>query len=203
MTAPTPVATVPAEGKVTTGFSHFVVASYAESAGTITYSSGCVASGAVDVTITPSTSDDVKYYHDNSLGETAAGAFTEGTVEFTVKGLKMATEKLMFGLPSPGSDGFTAYGDDTVPPYLGAGFVIRSMAKGVTYYTPVVLTKIKFDAIETSAATQEENIDFQSQKLTAKIFRDDTSNHTWKYVGADYSSEADAITVLNTKLSIT
>lgn len=202
MTAPTPVTTVPDTGKVVTGFSHFVVAKYAESSGTITYSNGRVASGAVDVSITPSTSDDVNYYHDNALGETAAGAFTEGTADFTVKGLQMDAERMMFGLPAADANGWTAYGDETVPPYLGAGFIIRYMAKGVTYWTPVMLPKIKFDAKETAAATQEENIDFQSQKLSAKIFRADDANHHWQYVGADYSSEADAITVLNTMLSI-
>ncbi len=202
MPTPTPVTTVPDTGKVVTGFSHFVIANYAESAGTITYSNGRVASGAVDVSITPSTSDDVNYYHDNSLGETAAGAFTEGTADFTVKGLQMDAERMMFGLPAADANGWTAYGDDTVPPYLGAGFVIRYMAKGITYWTPVVLAKVKFDAKETAAATQEENIDFQSQKLSAKIFRGDDAKHNWQYVGADYSSEADAITVLNTKFNI-
>jgi hypothetical protein len=74
------------------------------------------------------------------------------------------------------------------------------MSGGVTYYTPIVLAKVQFDPVKNAAKTQEDNIDFQTQELTATIMRDDTSVQNWKFVGADYESESDAETALVTKL---
>jgi hypothetical protein len=93
-----------------------------------------------------------------------------------------------------------AYNNQQSAPYLGTGFIVRSMSGGVTYYTPIVLAKVQFDTVKNAAKTQEDNIDFQTQELTATIMRDDTSVQNWKFVGADYESESDAETALVTKL---
>ena len=50
------------------------------------------------------------------------------------------------------------------------------------------------------AATQEDTIDWQTQELTANLMRDDTSNHDWKLVAADQSTEAEAEAVLKALL---
>lgn len=197
------VTTMPTTGKVVTGFSHFMIANYAESSGTITYSNARQASGAVDVQLSPQSSDDNKYFTDNQQSESAGGIFTGGTAAFTVKGLFIDAERMMFGLPAAGTDGWTAYGDSAVTPYLGAGFVVRYMCGGSAIYTPILLAKVKFNPIATNAATQKENIDWQSQSLNASIFRGDDSNHNWKWVGEDWTTEAEAITQLETKLGIT
>ena len=61
----------------------------------------------------------------------------------------------------------------------------------------------KFNLPSTSAATQSEEIDWQTQELTANIMRDDTANHNWKFVGAtDYSTEAAAEADLKKLLGI-
>ena len=67
-------------------------------------------------------------------------------------------------------------------------------------WVPVVLTKVRFDTSALDAATQEENIDWQTQELTAQIFRDDSTNHNWKKIAAAQTSEAAAETVLKVML---
>ncbi len=192
-----------ASGKVCTGFSLPYVAAYAASGGTVTYSDAQKLARGVSVSIEPESSDDNKFYADNVAAETAPGAFTGGTVNLTVDGLLTAAEKFIMGLPTAetvNTVSVLTYGDSAEPPYVGLGFIARYMSDGVTTYVPYVLTKVRFNQIQTSAATQEDEIDWQTQELTATIMRDDTANHNWKMVGAtDYETEAAAETAL-TKL---
>lgn len=191
-----------ANGQVTTGFSKPYVAVYASEDGTVTYSDGQILARGVEVSIEPETSDDNNFYADNIVGETAAGAFTGGTVTLTVDGLFIAAERLIMGLPAAGEDGWTAYGENQQIPYIGVGFIRRVMSGGVTSYIPYVLPKVAFSQISTEAATQEEEIDWQTQELSATIMRDDTTNQNWKWVGAAVASEALAEAALQTKLGI-
>ena len=69
-----------AAGRVTTGFSLPYVALYAASGGSITYSSGAKLARGVDVTISPESSDDNKFYADNQVAEEDSGRFTGGTI---------------------------------------------------------------------------------------------------------------------------
>lgn len=188
-------------GKVTTGFSLPYVALYAESGGTITYSSGQKLARGVDVTITPDTSDDNNFYADNIIAETEAGRFTGGTVSLTVDGLLGATRKLIYGLPAS-TGGWTAFGDDMSIPYVGVGYIARQQKEGTVVYTPTVLCKCKFKLPSVSAATQEETIDWQTETLEATILRGDDSNHNWVFLGDEYSTESAAEASLKTKLGI-
>lgn len=190
-----------AAGKVTTGFSKPYVAVYAASGTTITYSSGQVLARGVDVAIAPETSDDNNFYADNVIAEVVASEFTGGTLTLTVDGLFPAAEKLIYGLPDASAD-WTAYGDDMTIPYVGVGFIIRQQSAGVVTYTPVVLAKCKFHLAETNAATQEEDIDWQTQSLEATILRGDDANRTWKFLGSEYATEAAAEAALAAKLGI-
>lgn len=190
-----------AAGKVTTGFSLPYVATYAESGGSITYSSGQKLARGVDVTITTETSDDNNFYADNVVAESASGMFTGGTVSLTVDGLFETAERLIYGLPAQ-TGNWTAFGDEMIIPYVGIGFIIRQQSEGVVSYTPVVLAKCKFALKDTSAATQEEEINWQTESLEATIFRGDDANHNWKFLGKEYSSESAAEAALKTKLGI-
>lgn len=192
-----------AAGKVCTGFSKPYVAMYVANEGTISYTGGRVLARGVNVSIEPNSSDDNKFYADNVQAESADGVFTGGTLTLTVDGLLAAAKKFILGLPEAGADGFTDYGDSQVTPYMGVGFIARYMSGGVTTYVPTVIRKTKFALPSISAATQEEEIDWQTQELTATIMRADDANHTWKSEGDDYSSEADAEDALKLKLGIT
>ena len=157
-----------AAGRVCTGFSLPYVATYSATGGTVTYSSGQKLARGVNVSITPESGDDNNFYADNVLAESANTTFTGGEVTLTVDGLLEAAEKLIMGLPTS-SGGWMTYNDDQNVPYVGIGFIARYQSDGVVTYVPYVLAKCMFNQINTSAATQEESIEFQTQELTAKI----------------------------------
>lgn len=199
-----------AAGKVTTGFSMPFVALYNEAGGTVTYSQGRQLARGVSVSIEPETGDDNTFYADNVAAEEAQGTFTGGTMTLTVDGLFAETEAMIYGLPTPeeitvgeSTVNVYSYGDAVSIPYVGIGVVVRQQSAGVVTYAPVVLTKARFQTPGTEAATQEENIEWQTQKLTASLFRDDTENHNWKKIGADQASEAAAVAVIKALLNIT
>lgn len=189
-----------AAGKVCTGFSLPYVAEYTASGGTVTYSNVQKLARGVSVSIEPESGDDNKFYADNVAAETAPGTFTGGTLNLTVDGLLTAAERFIMGLPTAetiNTVSVLTYGDNAEPPYVGVGFLARYMSDGVTSYVPMVLTKTRFNQIQTSAETQGEEIDWQTQKLTATIMRDDTAAHNWKLIGAtDYETESAAETAL-------
>lgn len=191
-----------AAGRVCTGFSKPYVALYGASSGTISYSSGQLLARGVNVSVSPESGDDNNFYADNILAESADTKFTGGEVTLTVDGLMSTAERLIMGLPAA-SSGWTSYDDDQSVPYVGVGFIARYQSDGVVSYVPYVLAKCMFSQINTAAATQEENIDYQTQELSAKIFRGDDAKHTWKYVGDAETSEASAEATLKTKLGIT
>lgn len=192
-----------AAGKVITGFSKPYVALYSAAGSTVTYSSGQLLARGVEVEIAPEVSDANNFYADNVVAETAAGIFTGGELTLTVDGLFQDAEALIMGTGTAGTDGFIAYGVDNTPPFVGVGFVIRYMSDGVTSYKPVVLPKCAFAPITVSAATQEDEIDWQTQELTASIFRDDSANGVWQYSGGEETTEAAAEAKIKTKLGIT
>lgn len=199
-----------AAGKVCTGFSKPYVAIYSASDGTVTYTSGQILARGVNVSVEPDVGDDNTFYANNVSAEVASGVFTGGTVTLTVDGLFSAAEKLILGLPAEktitvGQDetvGVTEYGDDMDIPYMGLGFVVRYQSDGVVTYAPVVLTKVRFQTAGLSAATQEEEIDWQTQELTASMMRDDSANHVWKKVAEDQATEAAAEEALKVMLGV-
>ena len=190
-----------AAGRVCTGFSLPYVATYTNNNGTITYSSGQKLARGVDVSIEPSASDNV-FYADNVEAE-VANQFTGGSFTLTVDGLLPGAEKLIMGLPAVTTGGsWYTYDDDRNPGFFGLGFIARYMQDGVAKYVPYVLAKVAFDPINTSAATQEAEISWQTQSITGKIMRAEDAKHTWKYLGVEYSTEALAEAALKTKLGI-
>lgn len=191
-----------AAGRVVTGYSKPYVAVYSNSGTTVTYSDGQLLARGVSVEVSPESSDATNFYADNVAAETAAGRFTGGTVTLTVDGLLMDAEKLIMGLPTAGQDGFTEYGDNQAIPYCGVGWITRYMSGGVTFWVPEGLAKVAFEEVGNNAATQEEDIEFQTQELTANIFRSDDANHSWKFIGGEFSTEAAAEAALKTKLGI-
>lgn len=191
-----------ANGRVITGFSKPYVALYGESSGTVTYTSGMVLARGVEVQIEPESSEDNNFYADNIVSETGAGIFTGGTVTLTIDGLKDAARKLILGLPEADEAGWTAYGSEMSIPFVGVGFIVRYQEDNVESYVPIILNKVAFTVPNLDAATQEEDIDWQTQELTATIFRDDSANRNWKLVGTAVATEALAEAAIRTKLDI-
>lgn len=189
-----------ANGRVITGFSKPFVALYSASGTTVTYTGGIPLARGVEVQIEPESTDDNRFYADNIVAENEAGTFNGGTATITVDGLKDAANKLIFGLPTADQQGWTNYGNDQAVPYVGFGCVVRCQEEGVVSYVPLVLTKIQFNEATMQAATQEDTIDWQTQELTAQIFRDDTENQVWKKLGAGVATEAAAETAMKAAL---
>ena len=192
-----------ATGKVITGFSLPYVAAYSESSGTITYSSGQELARGVSVSLSPDQPDDNEFWANNQQAESGPQRFRSGTVSLTVDGLLTAARRMIRGLPAAGDDGWTAVGDSENVPYVGIGYIVRYMSGGVESYTPTILPKCKFQIPEETAETEGDGgIDWQTQDLTANIYRADNANHDWKWIGADFETEALALAALKSKLNI-
>lgn len=199
-----------ANGRVITGFSMPRVAIYSNEGNTVTYSNGMPLARGVEVSIEPEVGEDNNFYADNVIAESVGGVFNGGTVSLTVDGLLDTAEALVYGLPAVqevpvGGETVNVrrYGESMVVPYVGIGFVIRYMSDGITSYVPVVLNKARFQVGSTSAATQTESIEWQTQEMTADLFRDDATDHAWKTVGEEQTSEAAAVAVIDSLLGVT
>lgn len=198
-----------ANGKVITGYSKPYVALYNANEGSPTYSGGMPLARGVDVSVEAETGDAVNFYADNVMAESVGGVFTGATITMTVDGLKDAARKLIMGLPNAesmtvGSESVQVYkyDDRQQIPNVGIGFIIRYMEQGVTTYQPVVFTKASFSVDGIEAATQEEEIEFQTTELEAALMRDDSANHVWRIVAADQTTETAAENIIKGILNV-
>lgn len=190
-----------ANGRVCTGFSDPFVALYANSGTTVTYTSCTPLARGVEVTVeAEESSDSNNFYADNVLAESIQGIFSGGTATLTVDGLLENTRKLIYGLPTADGSGWTHFGDNQSVPYVGIGFVTRYMSGGVTSYVPTILTKAIFAAEPQNAATQGDEVDWQTTELKATLLRDDSANHDWKMIGTAQATQAAAVSMITTAL---
>ena len=193
-----------ANGKVITGYSMPIVAKYTFSNNTISYTDAMPLARGVEVSMEVETGDATNFYADNTIAEAVAGQFNGATATLIVDGLKDAARDLIAGITTKGT---IAVGDKTVAtavyddlqviPYVGIGFVVRYMENGVTTYAPVILPKAQFSPEGLDAATQGESVEFQTTELQATVMRADDSNHSWKVVAADQTTEAAAVNTIN------
>ena len=187
---------------VTTGFSMPYVAQYANTGTTVTYTSGMDLARGVSLSLEIDTADDNNFYANNVLAEVETAQFTSGKATVTVDGLSNEAATLIFGLPAPTSLEVGApettvqmqgYGEAMNPPYVGFGCVRRTQMEGKVEYWPLILPKIKFGLPSDEMDTQENQIDWQTQELTATIQRDDTTAKNWKVISAEgLDTEAEA-----------
>lgn len=191
-----------AAGRVCTGYSKPYVALYSATGGNVTYSSGQILARGVSVSASAESADDNNFYADNVIAESENGVFTSGELSMTVDGLLGTAEKLIMGLPASTS-GFTDYDDDQVVPDVGVGFIARYMSGGVVTYVPYIFPRCQFTFPNVDAATQEENIDWQTTDLTATIKRAENAKRTWKKVGDPEETEAAAEAAIKTFFNIT
>lgn len=192
-----------AAGKVVTGFSKPYVAAYNYENGEITYTNAQELARGVKVSLEPESADASNFYANNIVAETEGGGFTGATLTLTVDGLFASAERFILGLQTAGEDGFSDYNAESKAPFVGVGFIVRSMSNHNTLYTPVVLYKAMFKQPTLEAETQGDEISWQTTELSATVMRADATDLRWKAVGADYDNEADALTALRTKLGVT
>ena len=192
-----------ANGRVITGFSKPYFAIYSNSGSTVTYSTPTIMARGVSVALAPESSEDNNFYADNVAAESLNGVFTGGTATLTCDQPLPAAIKAMRGLPTAAEDGWTADGESVSTPYLGIGYIVRYMSGGETIYVPTVIAKCKLNLPEENANTQEDEIEWQTVDLVFQLMRDDTANKNWRFIGADFTAEAEAEAALRTKLGAT
>lgn len=192
-----------AAGRVLTGFSMPFVAKYGTGSTGVTYSDGMELARGVDVSIAANASSDNIFYANNKEAETTAGKFSGGTLALTVDGLKTAAAQLIYGLSAPDTTGEVVYDDDMAPPDVGVGFVARYQEDGVTTYDAIIIKRVRFALADFSAATQEADINWQTESLTGTISRADDAKHSWQSRFPSLATEADAVAKIKTALSIT
>ena len=191
-----------ATGRVCTGFSYPLVAKYAESSGTISYTDGQELARGVSVELNVETVSADPFYANNIVAESEAERFSSGTATLTVDGLLSAAEKLILGLAAE-TDSWLDYNDDQQVPYVGIGYIAEYVSGDVTFYVPYVLTKARFAQPSMSHSTREDARNYQTQELTATLYRGDDAKHTWLSEGSEFATEAAALAALKTKLGIT
>lgn len=198
-----------ADGKVVTGYSYPFVALYSATQGVVTYTNGMPLARGVSVQDGVESGDSQDFYANNVLSESAAGKFRGGEITLTIDGLKKAARKMIMGLPetTPVTVGeqeyqVTEYDNRMNVPYVGVGMVIRYMEDGVASYDAVVFNKGIFNIDPLNAATETEDIEFQTTDLTLKLLRDDTANHGWRRMVEDITDENEAYTVVKSLLGV-
>lgn len=191
---------------VTTGFSKPYVAKYSNTTGTTSYTGGMSLGRGVSFSLEPEVAEDNDYYADNVVAETEGAQFLRGTATITVDGLEPEAATLILGLGATYKQGeltLQGYGEMNAP-YVGYGHIRRTQMNGVVQYWPVVHPKVRFSIPTEEAETQEDQINWQSQELSASVLRDDSANGYWKITTAEgFSTEAEAEAALKTMLGIT
>ena len=201
-----------AAGQVVTGFSFPVVALYNNNGGTVTYTDGMDLARGVSLDPDVATSGDENiFYANNRSAETAQRRFRNGSMRLTVDGLLTAAEKLIMGLGAAAAStvtvgqatvNMTDYGEGQQIPYVGVGAVVRSQSNGVELFRAVVYTKCRFEQFNLPAATEEEDIDWQTTELNAQLNRDDTAKHNWQRVSEPLATELEAYNTVRVILGL-
>lgn len=190
-----------ASGAVITGFSYPVVAAYTVSSGTITYSSTQILARGVSVSPSIETQGgtDNTFYANNAAAEEAPQKFRRGTATFTVDGLLRAAEDLILGVVTStattvGTATVSVFenDDDQEIPYVGVGYVIRRQSAGEVFYQAVVYPKTRFAQFTPGAATEGDDIDWQTTEIEATLLRDDSAKHCWQKVSEPLATELEA-----------
>ena len=193
------------------GCSYLKYAKYAESQGVVSYSDGGTAAKLVSVDVSLDSSTDNDFYADNSVDETDR-VFAGGTITVQTNDLTDAISKVLLGLQEASIGTITGitdvgvkeyyFDDRQVIPYLGIGMVIKHQRSGAAAWTAILLNKVQFSVPNDAAETQGQSISWQTVELTGSIMRDDSANRCWK-VMATFTTEAQAVLWINSKLSIT
>lgn len=191
-------------GRVCTGFSKPYVAKLTETkmgnTWMVGYKDARMLARGVSVSIEPENSDDNEFFADNGTGESGMVRFTRGDLTLTVDGLNHETEQFLMGTTSDGS--WITYGDSQQAPIVGVGFIARYQSGGTTVYVPMIIRKCQFNQISTNAETQEEQINWQTQELSAKILKTNDIGQ-WKWIGIDYDSELKAENAIRRRFNLT
>lgn len=198
-----------ADGRVGIGFSDPCVGLYNGTGLPGTHTDGMKLARGVEVDMNIETSEDSEFRADDVVAESDSDQFSAGTVTLTVDGLHAAADRFISGTPAPESVtvgdktfNLTRTGRKAVAPYVGFGFIRVYQSNGVMIYVPIILPKTKFRQAGISAKTMQKTKEYQTQQLTADIFRIVDDSADWRWIGDDYDNRDDARAVLHSLLSV-
>lgn len=155
--------------------------------GVVAYSNPMTADHAVEYSAEIETQESNDLTADNRVQESAPKIFTKGTLNLTtadlpadlaikILGLKMAERQIGGKAVQE-----VIYDDDANPPYLGFGIIEEHQIDNVTMYKPIVLAKVKFSTPGLAATTRDKEIDWQTQEISADIYRSDRVDENYKH----------------------
>ena len=162
----------------TIGISKPYVATYSNTSGTSTYSSGVVMGKSTTATLTIDGSDANILYADNGPAESAV-TFGGATLTVGTDDIYEDSARVFLGI-NAGEDGEIVYDDTQEIPYVGIGFIVKKQQSGTTYYQGVIFPKAKANNPDFSANTQGESIEWQTPEISFSIMKDDTSTRVWQ-----------------------
>lgn len=192
-----------ASGQVVTGFSYPQVALYSAANGVVTHTGvRDLARGAnLNPQITVANGDNILYLN-NRAAERGKPHFRTGTLGVGVDGLRVASEKMIMGIPETSTETVTigqgndvefyTYDEDQDVPYVSLGVVVQVQSNGTVYYIAFIYTKLQFNQFDVPATTEGQEIDWQTTSLSAQILIDDTPKHAWKWFSEPLDSELKA-----------
>ena len=164
----------------------------------------------VDVSISVDTADDIIFYADNGAAETISGYVSSGEISLTCDQLKDQVYADLFGATAT-TGGGVIFSSTNTPAKATFGCIVRTMENGVNKWYCLVVPQVVFKVPEDAAATQEEDIDFQTITLEGTLYPDDgtavsalsSDNHKgiWKVMSEEFDSESAAITALSTAIN--
>lgn len=170
----------------TVGLSRPYVAKYSASPeGVVSYSASMILGKAIAFSSSIEASSDNNLYADNGIAE-SDNTFSNGTFSINTDDLSQEASALILGItPSTVTIGEEevaelVYNNNTNPPDLGFGAVIKKKKGGAIKWRAVILPKVKFNIPEDAATTQGEAIEWQTPTIEGIIMRDDAEDQNWK-----------------------
>lgn len=171
------------------------VAKYACTDGTVAYTS-CTKIGSARKTEIKFSSESTPLYGDDAIVETA-NEITGIDLTLELTDLDATTEALLMGLTA-GSETINTesvktltYNGHVEPPYLGFGIVVKSVRDHAGKFYALILKRVQFSAPDQSAETKEKATKWQTPKLSAKAYQDESASGDY-YIKAECDSEATA-----------
>lgn len=172
------------------------VATYVNTAGTITYTSAQTIGDAMNVNLELRFAEG-RLYAESTLAEFMRKV-TGGTISIGVKYIPSAAQQLMFGSTAKSRtvNGNTVNGLVTaapdLPAYVGVAFYAPDMIDGSKKFTCVKVAKALFGQPSMALQTAGENIQFATPTTSGEFMADDSSTQAMLEV-ATCDSETDAI----------
>lgn len=163
----------------------------------------------VSVSLDVKTTESNDFYADGVVAESDSDKFESGTANLDIGGLLPDSERFVLGLPEEES---VKVGEKSIPltrtgkaaeaPDVGFGFIRVYRSNHMDLFVPVILPKTKFKQPGLDAQTRKASIDWQPQSLSAAIMRTDDEAADWRWMGAWYTTEEEALADLDAVLAV-